>query len=78
VGEIIRDGETGVLFGTGNVRQLADMTLQLAAAPLRRARIGIRAREAAQAHAVDAIIAKYSECLVQVVGRCRRQIEALP
>jgi glycosyltransferase involved in cell wall biosynthesis len=77
-GEVIRDGETGVLFDTGNVRQLADMTLRLAAGPLRRARIGARAHEAAQAHAVDATVAKYSECLAQLIGRCRRPIEALP
>ena len=76
--EIIRDGDTGVLFDKGNVRQLADKTRQLAADPLRCARIGARAREAVRAHAVDAALAKYTRCLAQLVARCRQTNEVMP
>jgi glycosyltransferase involved in cell wall biosynthesis len=75
--EVIRDGETGFLFDTGNVCQLSAMTLRLAEAPLHRARIGDQAYKAAQVHAVDATAAKYTECLLKLIRRCRRPIEAM-
>ncbi len=75
--EIILDGETGVLFGKGNVHELARKTVELASRPLLCARIGTRARDAARTHAVDVTLEKYTDCFEHLIVRCRHASEAL-
>ena len=64
--EAIVDGETGRLFRTGNVSDLADKTIALIGDPAARARIGVRARSAAEQwsreHWVDEYVEALREC----------------
>jgi 2-deoxystreptamine N-acetyl-D-glucosaminyltransferase/2-deoxystreptamine glucosyltransferase len=74
--EVIRDGETGVLFGKGDVRDLAAKTLRLAGDPRLRARIGARAREAAEGRSVDALLDAYEAALWDLARRSGRGDDA--
>src|SRR5262245_57958895 len=56
--EVVVDGETGLLFPCGDVAALTETILGIASDPLRRQRIGQRARQFARRHdlvpAIDA------------------------
>lgn len=66
--EVVRDGDTGVLFELGNSRDLAQKILALAAdAPLR-ARIGRQARLAVQAHSLDLAVPRFVRAFRDVLG----------
>jgi glycosyltransferase involved in cell wall biosynthesis len=76
--EIVRDGETGLLFPTGDVEQLAARTVALAGdARLRRA-IGVQARAAARAHGVARIVTRYAETLAAVLAGTPRPAARRP
>jgi glycosyltransferase involved in cell wall biosynthesis len=65
--EVIRDGETGVLFRKGEPADLAARLLHLADRPALRADIGGQARARIAAHALPAIVAAYLDALAAVV-----------
>lgn len=72
--EVVRDGETGLLFPTTDVRALADVLLRAASSPELRERIGREARRNAtlrhdHQHAVDA----WLETLEEVIRESRRR-----
>jgi glycosyltransferase involved in cell wall biosynthesis len=65
--EVVRDGDTGVLFQTGDAAELANLTLKLAGAAAWRAELGRNARAAvATAHALPDIISRYERTLEMV------------
>jgi glycosyltransferase involved in cell wall biosynthesis len=70
--EVIADGETGVLFRKGDIRDLAAKTLLLAGDPRRRARIGSMARQAAENRSVDALLDAYEAALWDLARRSGR------
>ena len=71
--EVVRDGETGLLFRKGNVGDLAAQTLRAAGDPELRAAIGTRAREWVRTHHdLDRTVAAYEDALRKVAGRPRR------
>ena len=55
--EFIVDGETGLLFRKGDVGHLAHRMLEVAGNPSWRRAIGLRARRAAEAHALEGVVA---------------------
>jgi glycosyltransferase involved in cell wall biosynthesis len=63
--EVVRDGETGLLFALGDIDDLTGKTLGAAASPGLRAAIGHRAAERVKAHdlerAVDAYLAIFED-----------------
>jgi glycosyltransferase involved in cell wall biosynthesis len=61
--EVISDGETGLLFRTGDATQLAARILSVARDPELRLRIGRQARERVAAHSLPAVVAAYSQVL---------------
>ena len=69
--EVIRDGETGVLFRKGEPADLADRLLHLADQPALRATIGERARARIAAHTLPAIVAEYLDALGAVAAAGR-------
>jgi glycosyltransferase involved in cell wall biosynthesis len=66
--ELIRDGETGLLFPVGDAGALADRILHAAALPERRRRLGAGARACLTDHTFAGTVTKY----VQVLHACRR------
>jgi glycosyltransferase involved in cell wall biosynthesis len=70
---VIADGDTGLLFRKGDVAHLAARTLEAAADPGLRARIGGRARVAVQAYGVELIVTAYEEVLRETVARRPRR-----
>jgi glycosyltransferase involved in cell wall biosynthesis len=67
--EVIIDGETGLLFRRGDIGHLAARTLDAAADPGLRASIGVRARQAAETHALDTVVASYEALFREVIAR---------
>jgi glycosyltransferase involved in cell wall biosynthesis len=67
--EVIRDGETGLLFRVGDVDDLAEKTLRLAGDRALRERIGAKARERVRAHSLTEIAAAYASTLEECVQR---------
>jgi len=67
--DVVTDGETGLLFRKGDVSHLAARTLEAAADPRLRETIGARAREAAEAHALDTVVTSYETLFREVVTR---------
>jgi glycosyltransferase involved in cell wall biosynthesis len=65
--EVVRHGETGLLFEKGNVGELAAATAMAAANPMLRQRIGRNAERAVQAHALDVIAAEYEAALRDLI-----------
>jgi len=70
--EIIRDGDTGMLFDKGDIEALTANTLSAAGDPVLRQRIGQQARCAASAHALHEIVGKYEASLFGLIAACSR------
>ncbi len=66
--EMIAEGETGALFRTGDIEDLAAKTLALAAAPGLRRQIGERARAVAAKDDPEHWVKTYAELLSQTVA----------
>ncbi len=69
--EVIVDGETGLLFRTGDIDDLTEKTLLAAGNPELRADIGRKAREQVQAHSLKDAVAAYVAALQEIVRRHR-------
>jgi glycosyltransferase involved in cell wall biosynthesis len=69
--EVIRDGETGLLFRKGEVDDLTAKLLLVAGDANLRERIGRAAREAVKAHDVETFVANYDRTIRGVVIRHR-------
>jgi glycosyltransferase involved in cell wall biosynthesis len=69
--EVIVDGETGLLFRTGDIDDLTAKTLLVAGDPELRTRIGRQARARAIRHTLDDVVAAYAATLEEVVRRHR-------
>ena len=67
--EVVEDGRSGLLFRAGDVGDLAAKILLGAGAPGLRARIGRRARRAAEAHGIPAFLERYETALAMAVRR---------
>jgi glycosyltransferase involved in cell wall biosynthesis len=65
--EVIIDGETGLLFRTGDVDDLTAKTLFAAHDPKRRTDIGRKARESVQTHSLSEAVITYAATLEDVV-----------
>lgn len=65
--EVVRDGQTGLLFPTGSLDELVATTAMAAANPGLRAAIGRAAAIAAQAHATDVVASRYGAVLKELV-----------
>ena len=70
--EFIVDGETGLLFRLGDVGDLAERMLEVCGDLQLRQAIGRQARRAAEAHALEGVVAAYEALLRDVVARPRR------
>ncbi len=70
--EVVRHGETGLLFRKGDVEDLAEKTLLAAADAELRAEIGRRARERVRQNGLAEAGAKYMAALQEVSGRAGR------
>jgi glycosyltransferase involved in cell wall biosynthesis len=66
--EVIRDGQTGLLFRRGDVAELAARVLAVAADPALRQRIGAAARRDAEGRHADVAVAQY-EALFREAAR---------
>lgn len=53
------DGETGILFPTGNIEALAELTVTLGADPVRRAAVGQKARASMDSRRIDDAVQSY-------------------
>jgi glycosyltransferase involved in cell wall biosynthesis len=70
--EVVEDGETGLLFATGDASALAGRILMAARDPGLRAEIGRRARRGvAAAHALPDVAAAYADLLESVAAMAR-------
>lgn len=69
--EVIEDGETGLLFRTGDVSHLAAQILSAARDPELRAKLGRQARRRVGRHALPRIASAYSELLGSVARAAR-------
>ncbi|MBI3801607.1 MAG: glycosyltransferase family 4 protein [Deltaproteobacteria bacterium] len=65
--EVIVNGETGLLFRTGDIDDLTAKTLLAASDPKRRADIGRTAWERVQVHSLSHAVATYAATLAEVV-----------
>jgi glycosyltransferase involved in cell wall biosynthesis len=70
--EVIVDGQTGLLFSTGDVRQLARKILAVTRDGDRRRVIGEKARQAASAHDLNRTVSEHLEILAEVATDGRR------
>jgi glycosyltransferase involved in cell wall biosynthesis len=69
--ELIADGATGLLFGTGDVEELAAKMLVAARDPELRARLGRAARAHVERHhRRDDMVARYAAALEELAERC--------
>jgi glycosyltransferase involved in cell wall biosynthesis len=69
--EFVVDGETGLLFRTGDVGHLADRLLAAAADSRLREAIGRRARRAAENHALEGVVLAYVALFRETIARFR-------
>ncbi len=69
--EVVVDGETGLLFKTGDIDDLTAKTLFAAGDHKLRADIGRKAREQVKAHSVDDAVSAYAATLEDVVRQHR-------
>ena len=67
--EAIVDGETGLLFEKGDVGQLAARILRVAADPILRTEMGLKARKAAEERGTDPAVSRYEEAFRAVAAR---------
>lgn len=65
--EVIEDGETGLLFRTGDIDDLTAKTLLAAGNPELRAKIGRQARERVRVHSLDRALAAHVAALQDIV-----------
>jgi glycosyltransferase involved in cell wall biosynthesis len=65
--EVIEDGETGLLFRTGDASDLADRILMAARDPELRRAIGRKARRRVSRHSLPRVVAAYSDLLRSLV-----------
>jgi glycosyltransferase involved in cell wall biosynthesis len=66
--EVIVEGQTGLLFSTGDVPQLARKILAVVRDGDRRRAIGDKARQAASAHDLNRTVAEHLELLAEVAA----------
>ena len=66
--EVVTDGETGLLFGKGDIDDLAAKVLRAVGDPLLRSRIGRAARMHVERHGLDVMTESY-EALLRRVSR---------
>ncbi len=66
--EVVIAGETGLLFGLGDVQQLTDRILEAAHHPKLREDIGRKARQAAEQHSIEAALSSYEQVLERVIA----------
>lgn len=60
--DLITDGENGLFFGSGNVKQLTEMLLRILRNDMERCEFGRRARETVKvSHSMDRVVEKYVE-----------------
>ncbi len=71
--EVIKHGETGLLYRSGDISDLTAKTVLTAADPKLRNAIGNKARQRVQAHSVTQAVARYSEALQAVVANYGRE-----
>ena len=78
--EAIVDGETGMLFRKGDIRDLVAKTLLAAREPKLRERMGREASRRVRAHSLGRFVAKYEELLQRLVVRrsVRNEIKRSP
>jgi glycosyltransferase involved in cell wall biosynthesis len=69
--EVITDGETGLLFRTGDIDDLTTKTLAAAGDPELRARIGRQASRRVRANAIERAVAAYVDAIGSVVSKHR-------
>jgi 1,2-diacylglycerol 3-alpha-glucosyltransferase len=74
--EVVVDGETGLLFPTGDVPELAATILLAARDPDLRTRLGREARRSVARHSLDRVVGAYAELFESVVGTARRPHDA--
>jgi glycosyltransferase involved in cell wall biosynthesis len=67
--EIIKDGETGILFGVGSVSEFAEKMLHAARHPELRSLIGSSAREAVLIHSHVHVARRYSDAMRPLISR---------
>ncbi len=70
--EVIVDGETGVLFRTGDVGHLTARTLEVAGDPSLRAAIGVRARQVSEGRTFGPALAAWEHVFREVIRRHRQ------
>jgi glycosyltransferase involved in cell wall biosynthesis len=70
--EVIVDGETGLLFHTGDIDELTVRTLFAASDPRRRTDIGRNAREYVRVHSLSDAVATYAATLEDVVRQYQK------
>lgn len=61
--EVIRDGETGLLFRKGDIADLTRKTLQAAADPELRDKLGKQARKQVESRSLNSMVARYAQIL---------------
>jgi glycosyltransferase involved in cell wall biosynthesis len=71
--EVITDGETGLLFRTGDIDDLTTKTLAAAGDPELRARIGRQACRRVRANALERAVAAYVDAIGSVVSTHRSE-----
>jgi glycosyltransferase involved in cell wall biosynthesis len=67
--ELIADGETGLLFRTGDAAHLADRMLEVLGDAHLREAIGRRARQAAEGYALEGVVAAYETLFREIIAR---------
>ncbi len=70
--EVIRDGETGLLFSLGDPNDLAAQTVRATQDPDLREQIGIQSRNRVQCHAPEMILPEYCRVLDELVLKHRK------
>lgn len=73
--EVIREGETGLLFRKGDIDELVTKILYAEANPKLRADIGCKAREFVQTYSLDDAIAEYENTMIDVINKHRANID---
>jgi N-acetyl-alpha-D-glucosaminyl L-malate synthase BshA len=75
--EVVRDGETGYLFPTGAVEQMAEQAATLLASPERQRKMGQRARAwAIEQFSTDRVIPQYESLYERVTREACRKVTA--
>ena len=67
--EVVADGETGLLFPTGDIDALTAQTVRAATDPALRRRIGRESRDRVRRHGLSDAVDRYADALDDVVRR---------